>query len=393
MKKTFKKFLTLFLGLAFVIAPFSAQAVEYPMGRAYDGDLTVSSTVTEDSVSSAITLQSGSGTASTTVSSSSGFGAGDYVLVIQMDGTGEGSYETRKISEIDSNRLVFYQDLENTYQSSGAQVIKINEYNDVTITASGSWQASAWDGTTGGVLVAMVHGTLTMSDSNASTTVKGKGWDGGSGGANPPGSTPSSGSGTGPGGGSGTGASGSGACGGGGAAHSGNGTSGGTHALCTGPAGSGSTNTYGDDELENGGLELGSGGGGGYGINASGGSGGKGGGIILIFAHNITISGGVFSADGNDGSNADGPGGGASGGAIRLLVFGSLALGSGVVTADGGSGGSGDASAGSGSKGRVATNSEATVTGTSDPTIDSDSPDVVRPLDSAALMMGLGSMM
>ena len=360
------------------------------MGRAYDGDLTVSSTVTEDSVKSAITLLTGSGSASTTVSSSSGFAAGDYVLLIQMTGTGKGNYEVQKVSEIDGNRLAFYETTASAYQSSGAQVIKINEYRDITVTASGSWQTSTWDGTTGGVLVAMFTGEFTLDNANASTTVAARGHAGGSAATNPPGGTPSSGSGSGGGGGSGTGASGSGSCGGGGAAHSGNGGSGSTHALCTGPAGSGSTSTYGDDELETGGLELGSGGGGAYSINGSASSGSRGGGIALFFGRDYTFTAGLLSAESADSGDADGVGGVGSGGSIRLLAFDTVALGTGIVTAAAGSAGSGDASGGSGSKGRVATNSEATVTGTSDPTIDTSSPDVVRPLDSVATTLNLG---
>lgn len=391
MKNAYKKLLASTLAVALFATPLLASAVTYPMGRAYSGDKTVSTTVTEDSVKSNITLLTGAGSASTTVASASGFAAGNYVLLIQMAGTGKGNYEVRKISSIDSNRLSFYEPTTGAYQATNAQVIKINEYNNVTVTASGSWQASAWNGTTGGVLVAIINGTFTQSASSASTTVASLGFTGGSGANNPPGGTPGSGNGSGGGGGSGTGASGSGACGGGGAAHAGTGSSGGTFALCTGPAGSGSSSTYGAANLQTGNLELGSGGGGGYGINDSGGSGGTGGGIVLLFGRSFSISGGLLSARGGAGGNAGGPGGGASGGAIRLLPFTSLALGTSVVVATGGSGGTGNASAGSGGTGRIATNASATVTGTSDPTIDTSSTDVVRPVDSVALDMNLGS--
>lgn len=389
MKKYLFKYIVLLL-ITTLFVPMVSSAVVYPMGRAYSGDKTVSTTVTEDSTKSAINLLSNSGFASTTVASASGFNAGNYILLVQMSGTGKGNYEVQKIQSISSNTLFFYESLVSTYQSSGAQVIKINEYNNVTVTASGSWQASAWNGTTGGVLVALINGTFTQSAASASTTVASQGFGGGAGASNPPGGTPGSGSGSGGGGGSGTGASGSGACGGGGGGHVASGGNGGTYALCTGPAGTGG-GTYGGVTLASGNMQLGSGGGGGYGINLTGGSGGSGGGTILLFANKFSISGGVFAANGGAGQSTNGPGGGGSGGSLRLLPFTSLALGTSVVTSSGGAAGTGDASAGGGANGRIATNVSATVTGTASPTIDTSSTDIVRPKDSEALMMNLAS--
>lgn len=390
-----KKLLALILALGLVI-PMSVGAATFPLGRAKSGDLTVSTSRTEDSVKSNITVLSSSGIGSTTVSSVSGFAAGDYVLLAQMTGTGAGNYEYQKIRAITGNSLFFYGTLANTYQATAAQVVKINEYHDVTVTASGSWTASSWNGTTGGILAAFITGTFTQSAASASTTVAGRGGDGGAGASNPPGGTPASGTGTGGGEGSGNGASGSGSCGGGGASHGGTGSNGGQFALCTGPVGAGNGSTYGSAALSTA-MHMGSGGGGGYAINGTGNNGGPGGGILFFTAQNFAISGGLFTAQGsagdgdNNGGTTNGGGGGGSGGSIRLLPVKTAALGTSVVTAAAGSGGPGEAAGGSGGTGRVATISAATVTGTASPTIDTSSTDRVYPLDIDATNVMLGT--
>ena len=72
-----KKLLASFLTLAFFAAPFAANAVVIPTGRAYSGDLNISSgTVTDNSVASNIVATSTTATASTTVASVTGFSAG-----------------------------------------------------------------------------------------------------------------------------------------------------------------------------------------------------------------------------------------------------------------------------------------------------------------------------
>lgn len=380
-----KKLLALILGLALTAIPFTASATVFPIGHAKSGDLTVSTSVSEDSVKSGITVLSSSGIGSTTVASVSGFAAGDYVMLAQMTGTGAGNYEIQKIRAISGVSLFFYGTLTNTYQATNAQVVKIFEYHNVTVTASGSWTASAWNGTTGGILAALITGTFTQSAASASTTVLGKGGGGGSGGSNPPGSTPSGGTGSGAGGGSGTSASGSGTCGGGGGGHVSSGGGGSTAALCIGPAGSGG-GSYGTATLQT--MQMGSGGGGGYGINATGQSGGSGGGIIFFTATNFSISNGLITARANDGGGGGGDGGAGSGGSIRLLPVKSLDLGASIVVSGAGSGGS---LGGSGSQGRIATVSAASVTGTASPTIDTSSTDRVYDLDNDAhpLIMGM----
>lgn len=116
---------------------------------------------------------------------------------------------------------------------------------------------------------------------------------------------------------------------------------------------------YGNERLK--GIDSGSGGGSGASSgSAQYGSGGNGGGIIQIFANNITVDGEI-NADGNDGQNGQGAynhygggGGGGSGGSIYIKASESLII-NGSIHANGGQGGVGGYfnSGGDGSDGRI----------------------------------------
>ncbi len=389
-----------------LLSPFSAQAVYFPEGRAISGDITITSgtTRTEDSVKSAINTLANSGDTAVTVASATGFSAGDYVFIIQVQGTGAGNYEINKIRSISSNTLNLFNPTISAYQSSKAQAIKINEYHNVTLNSGGKWTASAWNGTTGGVLVAMISDTLTQS-TFGTTTVENLGFSGGSGQSNSGSSANQGDSSTGTGGVS-TGANGMGGGGGGACCGPGSaGGGGGGYASSGSTPGAGGGHTAGTGGSSAGGvtnstLFLGGGGGGGECISAScvGGSGGTSGGIIfLISGNNTTVSSGSVASLGQAGSgcgaSGGGGGGGGSGGGIRFLTKNTLALGSGIVVATGGAGGSsgpcGNAG-GAGSDGRISTLSSATVTGTASPTINTSSTDIVINKDNEAQKMILG---
>lgn len=135
---------------------------------------------------------------------------------------------------------------------------------------------------------------------------------------------------------------------------------------------------YGFEYLEP--IYMGSGGGGGHsgpGLHY-GGSGGDGGGIIQLFASNITVNGEI-SADGDDGYPGmhqepsdfyTGGGGGGSGGSIYLRAFNVVDLGSSNVHALGGQGGDGGNPGfnpgGDGADGRIRVDAQ-TVVGSSSP--------------------------
>lgn len=375
-------------------------SVTYTKGNGADGALTISTSVTENSVLSNIASGASSAQANITVASATGFSNNDMCLVIQMVGTGAGNYEFLKISSISVNTITFFTNLVNTYQATGAQVIKVKQYTSVTINSGGTWApANAWNGTIGGILCALIQGDF-VQNAGGAMNADGMGFAGG------PAHTFSGGSG------SNQGSQGNSSTGTGSVSSSPNGMGGGGGTLTGIPTvsggGGGGYGTAGADGAT-GGTPVGQGastsgtanlstmflgGGGGSGGNccdpSTSGGGGVGGGMIFIIANNITFNGGTVSVTGGNGGlgtgNFTGAGGGGSGGAIRLLAGGTLTLGSGIVTATGGTGPSNGSNAkgGDGGQGRIGTLSTTTVSGTSSPSIDTSSTDVITSTPSVS---------
>lgn len=111
------------------------------------------------------------------VGSAAGFSAGDEVLIIQMQGAtvntsntanfGDvigfsyyGFFELNRIKSISGNEIRLLYKPERPYNVDGkVQLIRVPEYDDVT---ANSLTCKAWDGSTGGVLIIDVAGTLTL---------------------------------------------------------------------------------------------------------------------------------------------------------------------------------------------------------------------------------------
>ncbi len=127
------------------------------------------------------------------VSNSSGFAAGNVVLIIQMKGatidetntaafgtiTGynnSGKFERATILGITGNTIYFTKDLVNVYNAPAGkvQMILIPQYVDVNV--NGLLSCQDWNGTTGGVLIFDASGNV---DLNAGINVDGKGFVGG----------------------------------------------------------------------------------------------------------------------------------------------------------------------------------------------------------------------
>jgi len=325
-------------------------------GDGSDGDVTISSDTncstddisvddgdsTADCMPRAITATATAGQSTVTVGSTTGFVAGDEVLIIQMLGTGEGNYETKHILNVDSITVLhFNEGLKNTYTDGGgnaAQVVRIPQYDDVTIDTAGTdLTPTAWDGTKYGVLFLRATGTVSIDvdttiNANSAGLTGGAGQSGGGGGAETTCATSSSVGNIGTVGTAGTAGTGLGAGGGGGAPTAGNG--GGFSG--TTPGGGG------------GGASGGGGAGGSYSSAASaptaGANGGAGGTAQGAIPGTAGAAGSEGSAQGNSALSTvfmgSGGGGGASGSG-----GGSGACGAWLsCTAKGGAGGSGSAS-------------------------------------------------
>lgn len=342
----------------------------------YDGDTTA------DCAAINITALASAGATSITATNTN-FYVGNEILIIQMSGTGAGNYETRKITGLTSTTaFVIDKPLTNSYQATGAQIVRIPNYKDVDVSSGGTLTVTAWNGTVGGILFFRASGRVTNAGSITTAalgfTGGSAGTGGGGGGAFTCNGTQQNGdtstAGTAGGAGNGTGAGAAGGAGGsveggeggggGGGSYGGSGSTGAAGAL-GGTAGTGGTagaagSTYGDGSFST--LFLGSGGGGGGGggggrqgvatisctsgasgaggAGRAGGAGGSGGGITVIAANSIENSG-TISAAGGSGAipTLDGVSAGSSNGNGTNGAGG----GSGGGTGGGGGGGSGGA--------------------------------------------------
>lgn len=337
-------------------------------GDGSNSSLTISTNTTDAPIDSACSGTSGTQTLTATNVS---FAAGQVVLIHQTQGTGAGSWMRNIIQSYTAGTITLSLPLNTTY-GTGAQVIVMKQYTNVTINTGVTYTAKAWNGTVGGILTFLASGTVTVTGTLSAT---GKGYrgatnSGGSGadgiqgeGYNGVGSSNFNPNANGGGGGQ------QGKGGGGG----GLGTSGGTAAgLNAGIGGS----TAGSSDLTT--LILG-GGGGSSAEPTGGGNGGAGGGVVFISGTTLTITGSVVSLGnvGTDGSSGSagtfgGGGGGGAGGAI-LLKAQTATLGANLVTATGASGGSpsGIATAGAtGGDGLIHLDYYTSYTGTTTPTLD-----------------------
>jgi len=364
-------------------------------GRGLDGALSVASgaTTTIDTVR---TPASGAaGATALSLGSASGFSVGRLVMVHQSQGAGAGAYEIRQIRSLSGTTATIDTPLLSSYSSAGsnrAQAVLVPEYTNVTVASGGTLVAPAWDGSTGGILVYLASGTVTIDGAvsmsgrgfrgtqhgcfnRCVTGVQGESSLGGGGGA------------TGANGGGGGGGSRGQDCAAGGGGAYGSAGAAGASGSGGGGCGAGTTSQPGGaggsvagSSLDTALLFGGAGGeGGGDEGGAFAGGGGGGGGIVFMRGAQLLLRGTVTASgsaggDGNNGACGGvgcgmGGGGGGAGGAIWLESTLAATL-SGVVTSGGGVGGSctcgGAYRGGGGGVGRIAVRAPS-VTGSSSP--------------------------
>ncbi len=359
---------------AYEFAPGSGGFALFGDGR--NGNLTVTSgqNIMLNTIRTNITGTAGSTTA--TVSSSAYFVAGDLVLIHQTQGTSSvGKWEYNYIVSISGTTWTFSRALSNTYNSSSgkAQVIKVPQYQNVTVQSGGTLNTPAWDGSTGGIMVFVANGVVSIAGTVTAngvgfrrgdrgafeSPVPSQGWQGES---IVPGTSQTRNNNVG-GGGGGNGDHnqncGDSTCKGAGGGGGGYGTAGtnGANTASVILGGIGGT-SYGSTSLTNA-AHLGSGGGGGGSddnVGKYGGYGGAGGGLVIFSGRQINITGSVTST-GNNGlsgvsaNNArTGGGGGGSGGSI-LITGANVSLGNSLVSSLGGVGGAGSNGGGNGGTG------------------------------------------
>lgn len=323
-------------------------------GTGSDGALTISSDTTEAPIDASC-----SGTAGTTSLSATNasFATGQLLLIHQTRGTGVGTWELNKISSYVAGTITTSYSLINTYTDSGAsqaQVRVLKQYSAVTINSAKTYTAKAWDGDVGGILAFVCNGTTTVT---GTISANGSGFRGGLGNNNS-GSLGDSGEGT-----AGASVANSSAA---------NGNGGGGGKSTGGPTPSGGGNGTAGSEA-NGGAIVGNagltlmdfgGGGGGRGMDSPAQNDGtRGGGIILIISKTLSVTGTITGLGLDHQTNA-----GAGAGGSVLLKGQALTLGSTLTTA---TGGAGDGSGGAGGTGRIHADYSTSISGTTNPTLDS----------------------
>lgn len=356
-------------------------------GDGSDSTLTISSDTTEAPIDSACT-----GTINTTSLSATNasFASGQKILIHQTRGTGAGNYQRNEIASYTAGTITLVNSLNVNYVS-GAQVRVLKQYSAVTIDATKTYTAKAWNGTVGGILAWLCNGTTTI---NGTVTASGKGFRGGVGevGTVTSGVTALSGEGTagasvrqvtanGNGGGGGYNYNGVNISnyGGGGAGNGTAGTNGSNNQGWPLDIGGRGGATAGASDLST--IVFGGGGGagiyGGAGGTEVGDTGGAGGGIAYISSVTLTMgasssvvaTGGnaVRTASSNRAANAAGGAGGSILFNVQTATLGTLLVTSGAGTTTTGSVGPG----GQSGVGRIAINYYTSYTGTTTPTANS----------------------
>jgi hypothetical protein len=396
MRSNLRKALAACVLLAATVA--TAEVDRFGLGDGSDGNLTVNNNI-EINKYAKVTAPIAPGETSITVSSTTDFnepdgaGNGDLVLILQTTGivppvtsgdpapvdisdSAVGTWELARVASIpDSTTLTLTAPLLHGYAANVTQVIRVPEYQNVTLSPDKRISAEPWNGSTGGVVAFLATGSVTFGDGSAITTTA-SGFRGGAYvrdsdapvtdcGNNPDLTDGGARRGEGidstrwetSGRGNVANGGGGGNCvrsGGGGGGNAGAGGKGGKTPQRTGngsPIGGADLGGLGGAPLTYSPLErltLGGGGGTGHGTSSQGPFGGKGGGLIFIRAGSITTVGGeaigtIQASGGNGnvgqgGNDQRGASGGGAGGTLLVRVANSISCGV-HLEASGGAGG------------------------------------------------------
>ena len=373
---------------------------KHGFGNGADGNLTIGSNTTDAPIDSSCSGTSGQ-TALTATNAS--FAPGQLILIHQSRGTGAGSWELNKIAAYTAGTITTQHALQNTYTDSGnsqAQVLVLKQYRDVTISSGFTLTGKAWNGDVGGILAILAKGTVTIAGtlSNVGTVNNGEGVRNNGGGyrggmsfdaTNSFGGVGESINGDNNNASSSASANGGGGGGGNANFNAGGGGGNGT----SGANGQGSDSTNGADGSTAGNASLttmvfGDAGGGATGIagmgnNVAGGV--NGGGIIIVIAPTIVITGSVTAkAADRSTTNVRANGGGGAGGSI-LLKGQNITLGTNLVVATGSTiTNTEKEKGGNGGVGRIHADYSKSFSGTTNPTIDTTNDLSIKPNLTAA---------
>lgn len=183
--------------LAFLAAvSFSSSVFAYSPGKDGVGTINAANTV----INTYYTVSTGLTAGATTISLSSavGLSVGDVLMIYQAQGAtiattnsaaygtistlnNAGRYELVSIISIAGNTVTINSacnsGLRFNYSNGLTQAIRVPQYSSLTVSGAGSITANAWNGSTGGVVAAIVQNTASIG--GAGVTVAGRGFRGG----------------------------------------------------------------------------------------------------------------------------------------------------------------------------------------------------------------------
>lgn len=161
------------------LVPFTARSEPdvFGLGNGQHGPLRIQDAGVVLDTASALVAPAFAGDVTLTVRDSSGFSAGELVLVLQVlaegpapdAGTsppldvstmGAGRWEFARLDSVSSGLLRLTAPLVSGYTAPGSQVVRVPEHTDVTVLPGASLQAAPWDGGVGGVLALLASGVV-----------------------------------------------------------------------------------------------------------------------------------------------------------------------------------------------------------------------------------------
>jgi len=155
-----------------------AEADSFGLGSGRDGAVTVNAANTVINSYASVTANVAVGASTISVDTTTGFVAGNVVLVwqatglsatdaprgvqttIALAGKNVGHHEWARIESIGTNTITLTNPVINAYRSGTAQLVRVPEYTTVTIGAAGSIVASAWTGSKGGIVAFLATGAI-----------------------------------------------------------------------------------------------------------------------------------------------------------------------------------------------------------------------------------------
>ncbi|HEX7663894.1 MAG TPA: hypothetical protein VF407_05275, partial [Polyangiaceae bacterium] len=147
-----------------------AEADSFGFGSGHAGNFVVSAPNTVVNAYAAVTAAVAANATSITVDATTGFAAGDLVMIwkstglglarapgvqttVPMDGDSTGTFEFARVKAAAGTTITLTAPVVSAFAANQSQVIRIPEYDNLGVAAGGSIAATPWNGAKGGIVV------------------------------------------------------------------------------------------------------------------------------------------------------------------------------------------------------------------------------------------------